>query len=274
MIPKIIHYCWFGKGLMPQSQVRCIEGWKKLLPDYTIMRWDESTFDYNKYPAAKYGYETKRYALVSDVCRYNALAEYGGIYLDTDVELFQKFDDYLDCRFFSGIELYNEFFAEKIAETMLDKDGNPLVEGTEIPRLEMLTSTMGCEKGYPMICALRDYYNNIDADADYAYNYRKYVNNDRLVAKYCAQYGGFRYVDETQYLKEGMVIYGTGTFGYAFSPNPKFTVSYHHNAASWEWENKTRTQKHEVFFDKLGLLPLYKSYKKLKKNIKRLIFKK
>ena len=110
MIPKIIHYCWFGKGLMPQSQVRCIEGWKKLLPDYTIMRWDESTFDYNKYPAAKYGYETKRYALVSDVCRYNVLAEYGGIYLDTDVELFQKFDDYLDCRFFSGIELFNEFY--------------------------------------------------------------------------------------------------------------------------------------------------------------------
>ena len=46
MIPKIIHYCWFGKGLMPQSQKKCIEGWKKLMPDYTIMRWDESTFDY------------------------------------------------------------------------------------------------------------------------------------------------------------------------------------------------------------------------------------
>ena len=116
-------------------------------------------------------------------------------------------------------------------------------------------------------------YADIDADADYAYNYRKYVNNDRLVAKYCTEYG-FRYVDETQYLRDGMVIYGTGTFGYAFSPNPNFKVSYHHNAASWEWENKSRTQKHEVFFDKLGLLPLYKSYKKLKKNIKRLILKK
>ena len=114
----------------------------------------------------------------------------------------------------------------------------------------------------------------MNADADYAYNFRKHMNLDRLVAKYCAQYGGFRYVDETQYLRDGMVIYGTGTFGYAFSPNPKFTVSYHHNAASWEWENKTRTQKHEVFFDKLGLLPLYKSYKKLKKIIKRLILKK
>ena len=78
-------------------------------------------------------------------------------------------------------------------------------------------------------------------------------------------------MDETQYLCDGMVIYGTGTFGYAFSPNPQYKVSYHHNAASWEWENKTRTQRHEVFFDKLGLLPLYRKYKKLKKNIKQFI---
>ena len=49
MIPKIIHYCWFGKGLMPKSQRDCIKNWKKLMPDYQIMRWDESNFDYNQY---------------------------------------------------------------------------------------------------------------------------------------------------------------------------------------------------------------------------------
>ena len=49
MIPKIIHYCWFGKGVMPKSQRDCIKGWKKLMPDYQIMRWDESNFDYNQY---------------------------------------------------------------------------------------------------------------------------------------------------------------------------------------------------------------------------------
>lgn len=267
MIPKIIHYCWFGKGLMPQSQVRCIEGWKKLMPDYIFMRWDESTFDYNKYPIAKYGYEAKRYALVADLCRFNVLAEYGGVYLDTDVELFQRLDDYLDCSFFSAIELYNEFFMENIAATMLDKDGNPLVPGTEIPHLEMLTSTIGAVKEHPMICNLRDHYNEMYADLDYAYNFRKHMNLDRLVAKYCTEYG-FRYVDETQYLRDGMVIYGTGTFGYAFSPNPNFKVSYHHNAASWEWENKSRTQRHEVLFDKLGLLPVYKKCKAFKRKLK------
>ena len=65
MIPKIIHYCWFGKGLMPKSQQDCIKGWKKLMPDYKIMRWDEETFDYNRYSASKHAYNVKRYVLVS-----------------------------------------------------------------------------------------------------------------------------------------------------------------------------------------------------------------
>ena len=105
MIPKIIHYCWFGKGLMPQSQKNCIKGWQRLMLDYKIMRWDESTFDLGKHPLAQCACNAKRYALASDVCRYNVLAEYGGIYLDTDVELFQRLDKYLDCNFFSAIEL-------------------------------------------------------------------------------------------------------------------------------------------------------------------------
>lgn len=272
MIPKIIHYCWFGKGLMPQSQQKCIETWRKLMPDYKIMRWDESTFDYQRYAASRCAYKVKKYALVSDVCRYNVLAEYGGIYLDTDVEVFQRFDDYLDANFFSAIELYYEFYAQNSA-TLLDENGSPKVPGTEVPHLEMLTSTMGCEPGCEMICRLRDFYNAIDADDDYALHYRDHVNNDRLVAKYAAEYG-FRYVDETQHLRNNMVVYGTGIFGHAFCPNENFKVSYHHNAASWEWEKKTHTQKMEVRFDKLGLLPLYKVYKNLKRKVKNMILRK
>lgn len=268
MIPKIIHYCWFGKGLMPKSQANCIKGWKKLMPDYKIMLWDEATFDYAQYSVSKYAYEVKKYALVSDVCRYNVLAQYGGIYLDTDVEVFKRFDDYLDTNFFSAIELYNEFYTEN-SSALLDKAGRPLVKGTEIPHLEMLTSTMGCIPNNKMICQLRDYYNSIVADANYAFNYRDHINNDRLVAKYATQYG-FRYIDQTQHLDDNMVIYGTGTFGYAFSPNPEYIVSYHHNAASWK-DNKTRSQTIALQFDRLGLLPLYKKCKAIVKKTKSLI---
>ena len=261
MIPKIIHYCWFGKGLMPQSQKKCIEGWKKLMPDYTIMRWDESTFDYKQYKASKYAYEVKKYALVSDVCRYNALAEYGGIYLDTDVEVFQRFDRFLDCNFFSGIELYWEFESEKIAERYLNADGTPKKIGTDVPHLEILTSSMACNKGNEMICRIRDYYNSVDVDADRALHYRDWVNNDRLVARHLAEYG-FKYKNETQRFGDGMVVYGTGIFGHEFCPDSRYEVSWHYNAASW-LDKKGKKSTIKSYFEKLGLGTLYSRIRRL-----------
>ena len=268
MIPKIIHYCWFGKGLMPKSQRDCIKGWQKLMPDYQIIRWDESNFDYNKYEASKYAYEVKKYALVSDVCRYNVLAEYGGIYLDTDVEVFQKFDRFLDCNFFSGIELYYEFDAEHIAEKYLNEDGTPKEKGTDIPQLEILTSSMACNKGNEMICKIRDYYNTVEVDADKALHYRDWVNNDRLVARHLTEYG-FKYKNETQHLENGYVVYGTGLFGHAFCDDDHFEVSYHHNATTWDSEKWSRSQKRKFFFDKIGLLPVYNKLENLKKALKK-----
>ena len=273
MIPKIIHYCWFGKGLMPKSQKDCIKGWKKLMPDYQIMRWDESNFDYNKYKASKYAYQVKKYALVSDVCRYNVLAEYGGIYLDTDVEVFQRFDRFLDCNFFSAIEFFKVQF-EQEGKEQVDSEGNPLIPGTEIPNFEMLTSTLACVPQQEMIVALRDFYNAIDADAEYAFNYRNYVDNDRLVAKYAAQ-RGFRYVDQTQHFGDGMVVYGTGIFGYKSSPTDQFEVSYHHNAATWRSKDEIpHNERLRFAFDKVGLLPLYNRYKRCKKSLKNVLKKK
>ena len=100
--------------------------------------------------------------------------------------------------------------------------------------------------------------------------YREWVNNDRLVARYCAE-RGFRYKDETQRFGDRMIVYGTGLFGHAFCVNPNFSVSYHHNAATWESERWTRTQRISFLFDKIGLLPVYKGYKRFKKRIKRLL---
>lgn len=267
MIPKIIHYCWFGKGLMPQSQKKCIEGWKKLMPDYKIMRWDESTFDLEQYPLAKYACEVKKYALASDVCRYNVLAQYGGIYLDTDVDLFQRLDQFLDCNFFTGLELYPNFFDEHIAEQYLNPDGSSKDLSQDVPHMEVLTSTMGCAPNFEMIVQLRDYYNTAEASPERALHYRDWVNNDRLVARHCAQ-RGFLYKDETQHFGDNMVVYGTGLFGHAFCPTKNYTVSYHHNAATWDSEKWSKRQKREFFFDRLGLLPLYTRLRNIKKKMK------
>lgn len=272
MIPKIIHYCWFGHGLMPKSQKDCIRGWKRLMPDYKFMRWDESTFPLEDYPIAKCACQAKRYALASDVCRYNVLAKYGGVYLDTDVELFQRLDKFLDCSLFTAIELYYEFQEEHIKERYLNDDGTAKDPTKDVPRLEILTSIIGCLSGQKIICEIRDYYNSVEATFERAYNYREWVNNDRLVARCLSKYG-FRYVNETQHLEGDMVIYGTGIFGHAYCPDKRYEVSFHHNAASWESEKWSTTKRHEVFFDKLGLLKPYHVYKIIKLKVKSSLIK-
>ncbi|MBQ0126419.1 MAG: hypothetical protein KBS80_00330 [Bacteroidales bacterium] len=256
MIPKIIHYCWFGKGLIPKSQKDCIKGWKKLMPDYTFMRWDEASFDLEKHPLAKYACEVKKYALASDVCRYNVLAEYGGIYLDTDVEVFKRFDDYLKYNFFSGIELYNEFVEEHIQEKYLNPDGSAKDPTKDVPHLEILTSSMGCSADLEMIRDIRDYYNSIPATEEFAKNYRKYVNNDRLVARYLSRYG-FLYKDEDQNFGDRMIVKATGCFGHAFCPNQSYEISYHYNATTWDTDRWSKGQKRRFFLDKIGLLGCY-----------------
>lgn len=266
MIPKIIHYCWFGKGLMPKSQRDCIKSWKRLMPDYEIKKWDEKNFDFNQYSASKYAYQVKKYALVSDVCRYNVLYEYGGIYLDTDVEVFKRFDEFLNTDFFSALEFYNQFYEEGIH--LIDDNGLPNEEGTEIPHMEILTSTIGCAPKNILVGELKDYYNTIEANEEYARHYRDYVNNDRLVAKYATKYG-FRYKDKKQILSNNMIIYPTGIFGHIDCVNPSHEVSFHHNAGSW-FDEKSPYQRMLLKFDKLGLLPLYMKYK----SIKRILLKK
>lgn len=86
MIPKIIHYCWFGKKDKDKMIEKNIETWKKFFPDFEIIEWNESNFDINFCKYAKEAYEKKKYAFVSDYVRLYALYNFGGIYFDTDVE--------------------------------------------------------------------------------------------------------------------------------------------------------------------------------------------
>ena len=85
-IPKIIHYCWFGDGPISPESRKCMESWKKYCPDYKIMAWNEQNFDISANRYARQAYAAKKYAFVSDYARLAVLYEYGGIYLDTDVE--------------------------------------------------------------------------------------------------------------------------------------------------------------------------------------------
>lgn len=134
MIPKKIHYIWFGKGEKNERIKTCIESWKKYLPDYEIIEWTEDNFDININDFAKSAYDNKKWAYVSDVARLWILYNEGGIYMDTDVELYKPLDEFLDKEGFIGFE--------------------------DIHYLS--TALIGAEKGNPVIKYILDYYNCID----------------------------------------------------------------------------------------------------------------
>lgn len=104
MIPKIIHYCWFGRGELPELAQECIASWHQFMPDWEYKLWNEDNFDVNMVPYTKEAYEARKYAFVSDYVRLWALYNEGGIYLDTDVKVFKPFDDLLTQKAFAGFE--------------------------------------------------------------------------------------------------------------------------------------------------------------------------
>ncbi len=104
MIPRIIHYCWFGGNPLPKSAQRCIASWRKFMPDCEIREWNEQNFDVNAHPYTRAAYAAGKYAFVSDFARYKILEEWGGIYFDTDVESVAPISDLLQLGAFMGLE--------------------------------------------------------------------------------------------------------------------------------------------------------------------------
>lgn len=103
-IPKKIHYCWFGRGKLPEDAIKYIESWKKHCPDYEIKEWNEDNFEINSNTYVKQAYESKKFAFVTDYVRLFALYNEGGIYMDTDVELLKPLDQFLKHQAFSSFE--------------------------------------------------------------------------------------------------------------------------------------------------------------------------
>ena len=130
MIPKIIHYCWFGGNPLPDMARKCIASWKVYCPDYEIKEWNENNFDVNCCEYVREAYKAKKWAFVSDVARLYAMVTEGGIYMDTDVEVIRSLDSILQYHAVSGFET-----------------------DTAIP-----TGLMACEQGNPMFIELLNEY--------------------------------------------------------------------------------------------------------------------
>ncbi len=107
MNQKIIHYCWFGRKEKPKLVLKCIDSWRKHMPDFELKEWNEDCFDINCTQYVKQAYESKKYAFVSDYVRFWVLFNFGGLYFDTDVEVIRSFDGLLEDEAFTGFETEN-----------------------------------------------------------------------------------------------------------------------------------------------------------------------
>lgn len=207
MIPKVIHYCWFGRNPKPKKILDCIASWKRVLPEYAIKEWNEDNFDLECCDYVREAYEAKKWAFVTDYVRLYALYTEGGIYLDSDVEVVKSLDPYLNCAAFSGRESARS----------------------------CLTGTMGAEKGSAWIRdMIEPYATRVFLKADGSLNLTTNVvyANEVLLPK------GLPFEDAPFEIPGYVKIYPTEVFCpkslrdncYRVTEN---TVTIHHFASSW-----------------------------------------
>lgn len=201
MIPKKIHYVWVGGNKKPDSVINCINSWKKLMPDYEIIEWNESNVDLNLCPYLQDAYKAKKWAFVSDVIRIYVLYTYGGIYLDTDVEVFKSFDGLPECNLSIGYE------------------SNLMLETCAIiaePRNEILGKLLNQYKTEPFIWKEDGYVKTIN------HRLSELVFNELKI----------KYLPSGDYMFKEISLYDTEVF--TGKPQTARTYSIHHFNGSWK----------------------------------------
>lgn len=216
MIPKVIHYCWFGGNPLPEDAKKCIASWKKHCPEYEIIEWNESNFDIHSNCYIKEAYEAKKYAFVTDYVRLFVMYEYGGVYMDTDVELVKNLDDFLKNQAFSGFESSNS-----------------------IP-----TGIMASEKNFKLFGDLLKYYENrhfINADGSY-----DITTNTVTITEMCKKYG--LVLNNKYQVIDGFALYPNDYFcplenETGLLKKTENTVAIHWFAKSWVNDESTKLLK-------------------------------
>lgn len=207
MIPKKIHYCWFGGGKKDELAEHCLETWRKIQPDCEIIEWNETNAPLEDNNYVKEAFAQKKWAFVSDYVRSKVMYDHGGIYMDTDMEL--------------KLPL-NDFFNEKA------------VCGFEVKGIPYSAFWMA-EPKHQLAKDFTDYYNRQDG-------FVERINTDIFSEMLEKEYGADRYSDTVQHLKHDVTLYPSVYFSQDL---PKNYVSHHFNG-SWFGGDEENTHKKMV----------------------------
>lgn len=242
MIPKVIHYCWFGGNTLPNDVKKCIESWKKYCPDYEIKEWNENNFDVYSHPFMKAAYEARAWAFVSDYARLKIIHDNGGIYLDTDVELLKNLDFILQNDFYIGVQQ-----VENLCNTGLG---------------------FGANINHFIVKRMLERYDSID----FINENRKQLACPRLNTEVMKEFG-YRYTDDIVHIDNSSCILSPKYLD-PISPGDSKdllcsdSISIHHYSASWE--SKTGKYKRKIM-NIIGLKHI-NTIKRVLKSFKQLDF--
>lgn len=230
MIPKIIHYCWFGKGPIPAYLQSCIDTWKRVLPDYEIKCWNEDNYDVTCCQYVKEAYDCKKYAFVSDYARIDVLHKYGGIYMDTDVEVKHSFDRFLSHNFVSGVEYHDDIFKKNHSSQCLDNEYKRLnPNNIDVVGFGILAAVIMSTKGCPLLKGILDYYQHVHfLNEDGSYNL---IVSPAIYAAVAENFG-FRYKNVDQNFGDDYCVFSDKVFAVKETMTED-SVAVHIGNGSW-----------------------------------------
>ena len=244
MIPKKIHYCWLSNDPFPRKIRKCMDTWRKMLPDYEFKLWNTHNFDINSVPFVKQAYEQHKWAFAADYIRMYALYHEGGVYLDSDVKVLKPLDSLLNHGFMSSLEYHPTQIEKDGSRAMIDADGHRIKEGF-VSGIQIQAAVMGAEKGNRFIADVLDWYQTHDF-INPAGSLLTNVVSPMIYAQVAEKYG-FMYKDQDQPLQDDVMIYRSEIF--AGNKHEVTPASYAVHLCAHSW-HPTAWEKIRKFFGK------------------------
>ena len=233
MIPKKLHYIWLSNDPLPPLAQLCIESWKRHCPDYEIVRWDMAKCQkiIDSVPFVREAVSLSKWAFACDYLRLYAVYSEGGIYLDSDVYMYQNFDPFLDNRYFTNVEFTSHYKKYKTWNDLnadgTKKDPNQIV----IHGIALQAAIFGAEAGHPFLKKCMEYY---ETEKFILPNGELNIQNiSPCVYAHVAQQYGFVYKNEMQRLAEGITVYPGDVFLPSINESKVKPFAIHVTNGSW-----------------------------------------